>query len=125
MRYSAVAAPAKAAKYKPPATLSQTNPITSTWYTVLETKNALLDFFVVQHTYTEARGMNFRITIDGETIETSGILDVPNGQMHYIFVKHNYLGGKDLLISTDITMVNLFRISARTKCQSRATNNGI
>ncbi|GAI67706.1 unnamed protein product [marine sediment metagenome] len=68
------------------AKIHQANPVTSDWYTILDTTlNVILSYIIVKHTYTEARGLTIQITIDG-VVMTSATIDVTNDENWFVYI---------------------------------------
>ena len=87
-------------KYKDPSILSQLDPVTDTWYPILDTTlMASLDYIVFNHNYGEARKFAVKITIDGQEI-TCDQIDVTPGAANFVSTTASYGGGKSLEITT-------------------------
>jgi len=92
-------------EYQPTLYLDQENPVTNTWYELMPTtENVALKFFLIYHDYTEARKLEYKITIDDEVLDAT-LQDVNNGEQNYIFERILWMDDvRELDRSTTLTL---------------------
>lgn len=105
----------KTLKYKTPATLNAYQPVADTWHTILDTTtNVSLDYVLVYHSYSEARLLDVKLTIDGVVLELND-WDAPQLTTFYIVTAANHTGG--LLLDKTETKT-LFNVEGSLEGQS-------